>query len=100
MKTIIVKIESADDVAITAKAIEDKWNFNLLAENKIKVTLINEEQDWIRVSDKLPADSKENINVKMPDGRETQMYGTYLIHLITNPQYLPESPRPTHWKSL
>lgn len=38
MKTIIVKIESADDVNITAEAIENKWNFKLQPENKIKVT--------------------------------------------------------------
>lgn len=38
MRTIIVKIETADDVAVTAKTIQDKWNFNLRDENKIKVT--------------------------------------------------------------
>lgn len=41
MRTIIVKIESANDVEVTAKTIADKWNFNLQEENKIKVTEID-----------------------------------------------------------
>ncbi len=41
MKTIILKIESANDVEVTAKTISDKWNFNLQDENKIKVTEID-----------------------------------------------------------
>lgn len=101
MRTIIVKIESADDVAVTAESIEHKWNFcptELRTENKIKVTLINQEMDWISVADKLPPDVQKNVKVKMPGGRETSMYGSYLNHIIKNPDYLPENPRPTHWK--
>lgn len=41
MRTIIVKIESTNDVEVTAKTISDKWNFNLQEENKIKVTEID-----------------------------------------------------------
>lgn len=41
MRTIILKIESANDVEVTAKTIADKWNFNLQEENKIKVTEID-----------------------------------------------------------
>lgn len=98
MRTIIVKIESADSINITAKAIEDKWNFNLLEENKIKVSIINEELNWISVLDKLPEDVQKNVKVKMPNGRETEMYGSYLNYIIKNKGATDVSLTPTHWR--
>jgi len=41
MRKITVEIESADDVKVTAKSLQDKWNYNLKEEDKIKVKEIS-----------------------------------------------------------
>lgn len=72
MEKIIVKIESADGLKITAKALEDKWNYRLLQENQIKVTEIekplpntNELRDkfenWYHINDEKSVEEGEEI---------------------------------------
>ena len=41
MGKVTVEIESADDVKVTAKALQDKWNYNLKEQDKIKVKEIS-----------------------------------------------------------
>lgn len=85
---------------LPSEYIKDSITAGRIANNILDIIapLLKFEKEWISIELQLPPDVKENVNFKMPDGKEKIFYGSYVNVLLKDDNYLPEYPRPSHWK--